>query len=352
MQGRITVGFAVIIFLLSAVSVIAEDQNSTFQEQRELITSINLLNGLHLSGEQLQLLLQVNREAELLRQDYLRANEDKIEEAERYCGTLLEYYTQDRPAPDDVERNAQQLNSELREAEDAYNARLAELGARIEQVLTDGQRKTLDEFKPCLVPSRDLREPSRAGQAGSSLLAEIVLEQYRSQLQRFEDMQKNMGRAGGSGGGPGDTSRGGMRPPDSNREGRSGRPGGFGQKPMTKEEIQEQFFARFFPRYFDRFERIVGKMNEKERNSEKERVMNLFNRAAAMTDTEFSLNVENLAEELMAPISAAEEKLRNAMNTLVDRQGRPGRAARFLINPDLIPILKKRAIDFAEGDHK
>jgi hypothetical protein len=51
--------------------------------------------------------------------------------------------------------------------------------------------------------------------------------------------------------------------------------------------------------------------------------------------------------DLLAPITAGEERINEAADTLAGVRTRLSRAARFLINPGLIPILKQRAVEAA-----
>jgi len=335
MRLKAAVAALILAVFFGSISSAEEDQTAGLREKQALITSVNLLNGLHLSGEQMQRLLEINREAEQLRREHLAANEAKISEAGRRYAELLDNFSEDRPAPQETERYAQALKHELQEAEQAYRARVAGLGAEVERMLTEGQQRTLATFKPCLIPPRDLREPARAGQASAASRGARVLETYRKMMQRAEEVEKQAR----------------TRDAYRNSAGRNRyRPRAYRQNPrlFVRNRMREAFAERFFPRYFEWVEH-TGEMSESVKSAEKECILKVLDRGAAMSDEEFSLSLDQLSQEVFTTLEAREGELREAMNVLASRPGVPGRAARFLISPGLIPILQQRADKFAEG---
>ena len=322
---------ALLVALAPGLQARDDEQVTRLRQQQNLISSINLLNGLHLSGEQVRRLLEINLEAEALRNGYNAANAEKMAEAERLYRELEESFAQDRPAPEESERIAQQLHVQLIEAERAYTEHIAELGNEIEAMLTEGQRRTLVEFKPCLIPPRDLREPSRAGQASPTSGGIKILERYREVMQRAEEIKK----------------QGWQRSAEHSSSYYARPAAASSRRYYAANRAREVFAERFFPRYFERIEFIVGEMSESEKRAERERVMAILDRAAAMSEEDYSLNCEALGAELMAPVEREEAELRDARITLASRRGMPGRAANFLIKKNLIPILEQRAAQYA-----
>ena len=308
-----------------APAVADEDALAELHETKSLISSVNLLNGLHLGGDQLRQLLELNLEAEQSRRDYYSERQALIAEAGGLYRTLLENYAADQPAPENAERRAAELNHRLTEDFEGYQERLAEFGDRLEALLTPGQRQTVYDFKPCLIPPRDLREPSRAGQASSSDRSEVILGRYRDLMRRAEEMERRTAA--------GQSSR-------YNRYGRSRY--SYNPQIFASNSARDAFADRYFPRYFEILERVRGEMTEEEKSAERRRVLEILDRGAAMDDEQFALGAGELAAELSAPIEAGEEEMRRAATVLARRHGSVGRAARFLIRPDLIPVLDDR----------
>jgi len=137
------------------------------------ISTINLLNGLRLTREQTQAVLDLAREAERRRA--------AAPDADLYRVTLakaLEAYeafkaeaNKGEPPGQRLSRNAVYYEHRI-QALQAQRARhadgfLAELDQRLQKVLTEGQLQIVESFEPCLVPPRDLKDPVRAGQVES-----------------------------------------------------------------------------------------------------------------------------------------------------------------------------------------
>jgi hypothetical protein len=330
-----------IVILVTFCGLLAADDGrdtaADLTATKSLISSVNLLNGLHLSGEQLQALLDINREAEILRRQYLDAQAANLQEAESLCQTLLDNYSADQRPPEETETKAAAVNHQLTLAYDEYQDKLSDLGEKLDSILTDGQRQIVDEFKPCLVPPRSLREPSRAGQASSSEKGVEILTRYRDMLQRAEEIEKNVRSAEAS-----RPYRPGAR---AYRRYYGSAPGAF-----ASDRAKDAFTRRFFPRYFEQLERIKGEMTEQEKAAEQKRILAILDRAAALDDQEFSLDAENLASEIFAPLETSEQEIRQAIEFIAQRRGAPGRAAGFLIRPELIPILQSRLQSYAAAN--
>lgn len=326
------------VFILSVAGWAAADDTdltASLEKTKSLISSINLLNGLHLSGEQLQELLELNREAETLHKQYLQSQSANLREAESFYGILHESYSKDQRPSEEIEKRASDIQHQLNKAREDYRDNLADLGERLDAILTDGQRKTVEEFKPCLIPPRSLREPSRAGQARSADMGVQVLTRYRHTMQRAKEIEKRSRAA--------ETAR-------YHRPGRRyyrARYYGPRKSAFASNRVKDAFSNRFFPRFFERIEHMRGEMSEAEKAQEKQRILDILDRGAAMSDQEFSLNSEQLAEEIFAPYEEIEKEMRTAMSVIAKYRGQPGRAATFLIRADLIPVLEERTAQFA-----
>lgn len=320
-----------VAFFTTAISAAEDDPAEQLRQKQSLISSINLLNGLHLSGEQVQALLDVNLKAGAMRQEYFAANAERIAQATRLYEELLDSFSQDRPAPEETERFAQQIKHELEDSERAYNERLAELGDEIEGKLTDGQLKIISEFKPCLIPPRDLREPSRAGQASTGSMGVRVLEEYRKIMHRAAEIEKNMQATG--------TSR-------RKYPGRFPNTRSYNHNP--KSAARERFTERFFSRYFEILEHLNGELEPKEMSAERKRVLAIFDRAAGMSEEDFSLNADELGAGLTRKIEDYEAEFKEAIEILAGRRGQPGRTAHFLVRADLIPVLEARVAQYSD----
>ena len=155
-------------FILIAVLSAAP---ATGDEERELlgeISLLNLLNGLYLSEEQLENLVDLSRRADGLREQMSR--ESGMDEGERLESfrRLREELAYGADVGDDVKHDAVRRHHASRELRDAFKLRLSGLAAEAEVVFNDGQKEIIAGFKPCFTPPRDLKNPERVGQAGAT----------------------------------------------------------------------------------------------------------------------------------------------------------------------------------------
>jgi len=150
-----------------------QEGETRLRELFQDISTVNLLNGLRMTREQTQAVLDLAREADKRR----AAGPD----ADLYRVTLakaLEAYesfkaeaNQGEPPGQRLSRNAVYYERRI-QALQAQRARhadgfLAELDQRLQKALSEGQLQIIETFEPCLVPPRDLKDPVRAGQVES-----------------------------------------------------------------------------------------------------------------------------------------------------------------------------------------
>lgn len=83
-----------------------------------------------------------------------------------------------------IPKHSVRLKHRLKELHDKVNRRLTvenkALEKELSQVLTPEQLQVVEDFKPCLIPPRDLKNPVRAGQASSNEHAVKRLRRLRA----------------------------------------------------------------------------------------------------------------------------------------------------------------------------
>lgn len=224
-----------------------ERQRGELAQIRKEINNWNLINGLYLSESQIQQIVDACEAADLA---YVR----------RKGG---------------------------REAEETIVA----LEQRVREILNLGQRQVLDEYKPCLLPPKNLKDPVRVGQAKDNSAYEQWLERAR-----------------------------------------------VAEGPQLDAAIA------------DALEREVKHAGALSRTAQKQREAALrkaARQAAKMDDSEFALSKSELAARLAPPDRAQE--LRTEIEALEQARGRPGRVARFMLNADFLGQLRTRAAQLAAG---
>ncbi len=166
----------------------------------------------------------------------------------------------------------------------ALDARLVELELAAERVLRPAQREVLQEYQPCLIPPKNLKDPVRVGQARDD-----------SHLARW--LERARGR-------------------------------------------DEAAVATMIDRLMEREVARLGPMDESDQNARRQLLTNTVQLASAMTDVEFALNQPDLVDSIQPP--DRKEELTASIEELKRIRVRPGRTHDFLLNRDFAAVLAVR----------
>jgi hypothetical protein len=264
------------------------------------ISTVNLLNGLHLTDKQMKEILHLAKKAQTIKQEF-PGNRGSVymqvlDEAEEKFTRLFNEIMKGNPAREgsDIEREAVRINHRLKEAQNravrTINNELAALDSELSDILTPEQEQVIDDFKPCLIPPKDLKNPVRAGQASSNDHAIKALRRVREIPGHIWDRRK----------------------------------------------------YRLIAHRIERFSRHRYAMSAEEKEEELQRLLSIFEKARAMSDTDFELEKDKLAEELR-PVDKI-HKLREEIENRASYKRRPkaSRKVRYLLNERIIPILEER----------
>ncbi len=138
------------------------------EEIHEEISLLNLLRGLYLSKDQVQKISALARQAQALRDS---AVGPFLKEKERILKTfsgLRDALYLTPGAEKEAQEQAQKLEHEMKETMGGVQDRIALMEEEVGGILTDAQACIVDDFKPCLIPPKDLRNPVRVGQANDA----------------------------------------------------------------------------------------------------------------------------------------------------------------------------------------
>jgi hypothetical protein len=154
---------------------------------RRQVQLLNLLNGLELSEEQMQVVLEKAREAGGIR-DRLRAQGDENEaDVLRVLSQFKAALMQGENVSDDLKREWHALYGENRALMEEYESEMDRLAREIEAHLEEHQRYALERFVPCIVPPEG---ELRIGQAGGTAGMEAILARVRQIPPRRYQAQK------------------------------------------------------------------------------------------------------------------------------------------------------------------
>ena len=253
------------------------------------INTLNLINGLFLNDQQMVDLLAVAREVKALRDDIIVSAEADLSGLDAPFRELrANLINNSMGVSPELERNAREAKERVEVIHERYrgsslNQEKAALRSRLDTILTPGQISIINDFKPCLIPPKSLKNPSRVGQANDSGRFEKLLERVRGiPEQRYRDK-----------------------------------------------------LNKIMQRYFEGLEKHHITLTYQQKEQESARVLGIFAEARSIDDTSFELNKSELAERL-DPINNGAFMKDRAPKRHIDK------VARYFLNPRIIPLLEAK----------
>ncbi len=246
--------WALAAVLVAAVSAGASPFNETvkrspMQQAHHEIAILNLVNGLEMDAKQQHALLDLAEKAKAMRAEYRQREAALASEATPAYRALEAQLLQGHPADSATEKRAQEVKNRQRELELQYDKDLAALVENVKQMMSPGQLDIIKNYSSCLIPPKDLRDPSRVGQANDGSQIEHVMERIRKAPPAF----------------------------------------------------QSAGIDKFLERHTEEIRRLYPDGNLEAEAAERARVRALFEKACRMNDADFALNRAQLADEIYKP---------------------------------------------------
>lgn len=284
------------ILVIGLVLVLASPAHPLSHERDEIsellreINILNLINGLNLTEDQARELLRHATDAKAIR-DSERREYDSVKTELRAALTGLRdgLYGRDSMPSQEVERRAAELHRRVLDRKEETAERLRRVEEKVALALTPGQAEIVRNFKPCLIPPKNLKNPVKAGQAFDSSRAERALEMVRS----------------------------------------------------VPEARYVNARLRIVDGHLAMLERHAGRMTGSEKEARAALLLETFDRARGMSDEEFAFNRRELALQI-DPDRADRERREPGKGARVERPWMgPGRVGWLLLDEKVIPILEK-----------
>lgn len=249
------------------------------------ISLLNLINGLYLSPEQISQMLKILRKVEGIRGKYQSKALSQAQQMEEILNKFREILGRNEGINQELIRKFLQAKKMEEELKEEYHNALMPYQDQMQEVLNENQLALIEEFKPCIVPPQDTRNPVRVGQAvGDTRMEEKLLTRVR----------------------------------------------------QMDENIYQRRNPILIGRLIEIVERRVGLFSDEERAEEEGRVADIFKRARELSDVDFEARKGDLARELKEPHERALQSRHRKRRGDLDKLGK------FLLDPKLIPILEKR----------
>lgn len=266
------------------------------REVRDLradINVLNLVNGLHLTPHQIVHLLRAAREAKELHEEAAPPPRDpkvaakEVEALERIRAALAAGEGTPEDAVRDLDNLRTRVRAPRRTAAEVYR-RLGEIEDAVETVFLPAQREVLRTYKPCLVPPKDLRDPVRVGQASDSGPMLKLLERVA-------------------------------------------------EIPAAAWEMEG---PRILDRVIEAEQEHLGRYGVIEEKDRREALSAAFDEARSMDPAAFALRKDLMAERIQPEDRV--QAIHLELQELAERECLPGKTARILLDPRVIPILERR----------
>ncbi|MCD6310037.1 MAG: hypothetical protein J7M18_04945 [Candidatus Eremiobacteraeota bacterium] len=157
----------------------------------EEIKSMNLINSLYLTTDQKSELISIGKEAKHISDEQVKNFDVR---RDKFLEILREIKSEIKKNGPNVSRDLairfHRLQDEMMTITKENQDRIKILVNRAKNVLTDNQKVLVEEYHPCVIPVKDLRNPERVGQANSSGFVSRLLERARkipeNQYPRFK----------------------------------------------------------------------------------------------------------------------------------------------------------------------
>ncbi|NIO48053.1 MAG: hypothetical protein GTN73_01240 [Candidatus Aminicenantes bacterium] len=181
-KEKILISWLVMVFFLNIglfggpTKFPAEKLEKAEQLQRE-IRLLNLINGLDLTQEQMEMILRSAEESKKLRERFIATllyQQDKMEESLK---EIKSYLGERKEIPPDVVQNYRRLDKEIKKARLEMQESVRDLARQIEEGLESHQIFQLQEFIPCIIPPKG---EARIGQASN----------YKGQIRSLERIRR------------------------------------------------------------------------------------------------------------------------------------------------------------------
>ena len=271
-----------LLLVLCSICVAQEIKRSPAVENyRQQISTLNLVNAMYLTPSQVQNFLKELRSLKEVQEEFQEKSDDLVPAMQEEYARLFQEIVDNKGISKPTEKTAGDVHKKELDLKEEYASKLIELESRLSKLLTENQLCVVDEFKACLIPPKNLRDPARVGQAkGDTYGAVSVLEQIR-------------------------------------------------KAPPKRYEAAK---GRALEQYLDKYEKKIELLPPEKKDAEAMRVSRILDYARSLSSIDFEMKKESLAKEILIELEVKKRK-----NEL-------GKVGKLLLDVRLIPILEKRLL--------
>ncbi|HID94025.1 MAG TPA: hypothetical protein EYP60_08005 [bacterium (Candidatus Stahlbacteria)] len=273
--------FSLLIILSLSQNVISEPVKrlDILLEVHKEIQLLNLINGLDLDREQMEVIIQRAEAAKKIRDEFLSKIKENSQEIAQTFQTLRELrddLMQDKNISQNLRRRVHEANVRVKQLKERYDERITELALEVKGILHEHQLYALEQYVPCLIPPE---KGSRVGQAEN-------LEGAERQLIRIRNLPYPV----------------------------------FERRKEEIAQVTINHIRRHLPKGY-----IIDE------EAEKERILSIFEEARSLSDVDFALRKTELIQRLKSKYELPKPPIDISV-----------KIERFLLTPEIIPLLKEK----------
>jgi len=276
-----SITYVLITILLWAITIKASDIKEKTADLARLnheIVLLNLINGLYLTEEQAESMIQKIEQAQKIRKKFYEQLYKNKSEFEEILKDLKHTLVQDKPISDKLKKQIYSMKQKQHDLEDRKGERLVIVQEDIKKILSKNQLILIEEFRPCTIPPKT----GRIGQSvetGSERLVQL-LGKIRNMPSRRYHMVKDM----------------------------------------------------FADMHVDKIEKYIQKFSGPERKEYRQKILETYDKARQLSDKEFLIQKSILVQDIMPEHETS----------ITHKKYQLDKVGRFLLDETSLHILKEK----------
>lgn len=187
MSRKLLILFVLAVFLsfteFQVKPAVSAPKNCDDEEVRQIIRdvqSLNLINSLYLSQDQINELLPIVREVDQMQRELKQLSQSKNNEIMDVLQEMRSQLKTNIDLSEDLKRRFHRIEEPILKKRAENKQRMEELVDKVyNDVLNENQRIMLTEYHPCLVPQRSVTNPERIGQSGGNERISRLMDRIR-----------------------------------------------------------------------------------------------------------------------------------------------------------------------------
>lgn len=255
--------------------------NNDLITMRADINTLNLLNGLYLSKDQMKEYLRILNEYKLLEKQAISKTNNFYTKQKLSFAKYRNELAKNNGISKKTLDEAKYHDDSMKEAIIKYNYQKQDFEKKLEVLLNKNQKVVVNGYIPCLIPPDILKDPSRVGQAEDNSEVKEGLTKLRT------------------------------------------------MNPIIYFVFREFWLSK----YFEFYENHLKVMSNNDKDIERQRLFKIFDETRAMKEADFQLNRDEISRKVVAKIRGEMLNYRKCDAHILGKT---------LLNINMIPIIEQR----------